>query len=147
MSSFLLTSWDAIEPGWVSQSLRLRTDLTDVTLVSENWIIPDWRLYWRDSGLVLHYFCSFPRDVLYLSNIYTIWFQKASAGAVPQWGTPVWFRRYAIGLYKVWRRPGSTDWINLHLCPTSIHSSSFSLYFWVPCTACVSYRPWMMVFA
>ena len=35
-----LASWDAIEPTWVSQSvselLTLRTELTDVTLVSED---------------------------------------------------------------------------------------------------------------
>ena len=45
-----LASWDAIEPTWVSQSvselLTLRTELTDVTLVSEDTY---WGLYCQDS--------------------------------------------------------------------------------------------------
>ena len=39
-----LASWDAIEPTWVSHWLTLRTELTDVTLVSEDTY---WRLYWE----------------------------------------------------------------------------------------------------
>ena len=46
-----LASWDAIEPTWVteslSQSVTLRTELTDVTLVSEDTYC---RLYQWDSG-------------------------------------------------------------------------------------------------
>ena len=42
-----LASWDAIESGLVSESVTLRTELTDVTLVSEDTY---WRLYWWDSG-------------------------------------------------------------------------------------------------
>ena len=42
-----LASWDAIEPTWVTESVTLRTELTDVTLVSEDTYC---RRYWWDSG-------------------------------------------------------------------------------------------------
>ena len=47
-----LASQDALEvivslSEWVSQSVTLRTELTDVTLVSEDTY---WELYWQDSG-------------------------------------------------------------------------------------------------
>ena len=46
-----LASQDALEvmlvSEWVSQSVTLRTELTDVTLVSEDTY---WGLYWQDSG-------------------------------------------------------------------------------------------------
>ena len=46
-----LASQDALEvmlvSQWVSESLTLRTELTDVTLVSEDTY---WGLYWQDSG-------------------------------------------------------------------------------------------------
>ena len=56
--SWFLASWDAIEPTWVtesvSESVTLRTELTDVTLVSEDtycrlyrWDSGDWWYSWR----------------------------------------------------------------------------------------------------
>ena len=42
-----LASQDALEVVLVSESVTLRTELTDVTLVSEDTY---WGLYWQDSG-------------------------------------------------------------------------------------------------
>ena len=44
-----LASWDAIEPGLVTESLTLRTELTDVTLVSEDVDFTDETLAIDDS--------------------------------------------------------------------------------------------------
>ena len=51
-SPSFLASQDALEvivwvSQWVSEWVTLRTELTDVTLVSEDTY---WRLYWQDSG-------------------------------------------------------------------------------------------------
>ena len=47
LSHYFLASQDALEVMLVSESVTLRTDLTDVTLVSEDTY---WKLYWWDSG-------------------------------------------------------------------------------------------------